>query len=228
MTDAKRVVILGGHGKIALMAAPKLKEAGYEVHSVIRNEDHSADIEGTGATPVLLDIESATQDALAEAFTGADAVVFSAGAGGGNPARTNAVDFEAAVRSMAAAGQAGVKRYVMVSYATASVDAERVDKDNSFFPYVKAKSEADAHLRESVLEYTILGPGLLTLEPSPGKVKLADAEGNIEGREPDEGEAVTSRELVADVITHVVAKNAAIRDTVNFYDGETVLDDAIR
>ena len=55
-------------------------------------------------------------DALADLLAGHDAVVFAAGAGGGNPARTYAVDRDAAIRVIDAAAQAGVKRFVMVSY----------------------------------------------------------------------------------------------------------------
>ena len=39
MTDTDRIVILGGHGKIALLAAPRLTAAGFTVDSVIRKED---------------------------------------------------------------------------------------------------------------------------------------------------------------------------------------------
>ena len=45
-----RVTIVGGHGKIALLLAPMLVEAGHEVTSVVRNPDHVADDEATGAT----------------------------------------------------------------------------------------------------------------------------------------------------------------------------------
>lgn len=228
MSDADRVVILGGHGKIALLAAPKLKDAGYSVDAVIRNPEQSSDIEATGANPVVLDIESADTDALAELFKGAKAVVFSAGAGGGNPARTQAVDFEAAKRSIDASAQAGVDRYVIVSYATAGIDLDRVDPDSSFYPYVEAKHGADEHLRASSLDYTVLGPGGLTLEPSNGNLTLADASGNVDGQAPDDDTKVTSRELVADVMTYVIAKNAAVRETVNFYDGNTPIADAIK
>ncbi|GAA1848349.1 SDR family oxidoreductase [Brevibacterium marinum] len=228
MSEADRVVILGGHGKIALMAAPKLKEAGYSVDSVIRNPDQTAEVEAAGATPVVLDIESADTDKLEELFTGAKAVVFSAGAGGGNPDRTRAVDFEAAKRSIDASAKAGVDRYVIVSYATAGVDLDRVDPDSSFYPYVQAKHGADEHLRASSLDYTILGPGGLTLEPSKGSVLLADENGDVDGVTPDGDTKVTSRELVADVMTYVIDKNAAVRQTVNFYDGSTPIADAIK
>src|SRR5690625_295158 len=112
MADQKKIVIVGGHGKIALLAAPKLIDAGYTVDSLIRNPDHHDDVAATGAKPVLLDIESAGTDNLAEAFADAEAVVFSAGAGGGNPARTQTVDHDAAIRTMEAAEKAGVRRYV--------------------------------------------------------------------------------------------------------------------
>ena len=228
MSDSARVVILGGHGKIALLAAPKLKAAGFAVDSVIRNPDQSSDVKTAGANPVVLDIETADTQALADLFAGAQAVVFSAGAGGGSPERTKAVDLEAAKRSIDAAEQAGVKRFVMVSYASASVDSERVDPESSFYPYVQAKSGADEHLRASSLDFTILGPGGLTLEPSSGKVLIADAAGDLDGQTPADDVRVTSRDLVADVITHVIAESAAVRETVNFYDGQTPIAEAIR
>lgn len=228
MSDADRVVILGGHGKIALLAAPKLKEAGFSVDSVIRNPAQSADVESAGANPIVLDIEKADTDALAEAFAGAKAVVFSAGAGGGDPERTRAVDLEAAKRSIDACAQAGVNRYVIVSYSSAGVDLDRVDPDNSFYPYVQAKHGADEYLRASSLDYTVLGPGGLTLEPSRGSVLLADGSGDVDGNTPDSDTRVTSRELVADVMTHVIAENAAVRETVNFYDGDTPIADAVK
>lgn len=227
MSDSARVVILGGHGKIALLAAPKLKAAGFAVDSVIRNPDQSSDVEAAGANPVVLDIETADTQALADLFAGAQAVVFSAGAGGGSPERTKAVDLEAAKRSIDAAEQAGVKRFVMVSYASVSVDSDRVDPESSFYPYVQAKSGADEHLRASSLDFTILGPGGLTLEPSSGKVLVADSAGDLDGQTPADDVRVTSRDLVADVITHVLAESAAVRETVNFYDGQTPIAEAI-
>ena len=131
MAEENRVVLIGGHGKVALLAAPKLVERGYAVDSMIRNAEHAAEVEAAGANPVVLDIESSDIDQLADVFKGASAVVFSAGAGGGNEQRTRSVDFEGAVRSMKAAQQAGVKRYVMVSYSRALVD---VDLDYARIP----------------------------------------------------------------------------------------------
>ena len=223
MTDEERIVIIGGHGKVALLAAPKLTAAGYAVDSIIRNPDHAGDVRAAGGNPVVLDIESADVDAMASAFRGAHAVVFSAGAGGGDPQRTHAVDYEAATRAMQAAQQAGARRFVMVSYAGASKDVHRLDPSDSFYPYAKAKHDADARLRGSPLEWTILGPALLTLEPASGRIQRVEDAGDDW---PDD-KRVTSRDNVAEVITHVIRTGAATRETVDFYDGDTPISDAI-
>ena len=112
-----RIVIVGGHGKVALLLAPILAARGDEVISLIRDPGQSADVARTGAAPLALSVETASTAELVSAFDGADAVVWSAGAGGkGGPGRTDAVDRVAAIRSMEAALQAGVPRYVMVSW----------------------------------------------------------------------------------------------------------------
>lgn len=227
MSEERRVVLIGGHGKVALLAAPKLVARGFAVDSLIRNPDHSAEISATGATPVVLDIENAGVEQLAEAFSGAHSIVFSAGAGGGNKERTRAVDFDAAVRSMEAAKQAGVSRFVMVSYSRALVDVDNLDPENSFYTYAKAKHDADAVLRETDLDYTILGPGALTLDPASKRITIADETGNIDGKAPEAENGKVSRENVAEVITHVVDTEAAQRSTVNFYDGSTAIAEAI-
>ena len=232
MTDtsnetAGRVIIIGGHGKIALLAAPRLTAEGFTVDSIIRNPDHAGDVEAAGAKPIVLSIEEASVVDLEQVFAGAAAVVFSAGAGGGNPARTNAVDFEAASRAIEAAERSGVQRFVMVSYSRADVDIESLDPDHSFFPYAKAKHDADARLRESSLDYTILGPGMLTLEPATERLQLVDEHGRIDGRDPEGDDRNTSRDNVAAVIAHVVQHGTAVRDTIRFYDGDTPIADAI-
>ncbi|SMY12860.1 SDR family oxidoreductase [Brevibacterium jeotgali] len=221
----KKAVIIGAHGKIALLAAPRLVDAGYDVDGLIRDSGQSDEITAAGARPVVLDIEDAGVDELAQAFDGADAVVFSAGAGGGNPARTEAVDHKAAVRAMDAAQKAGVSRFVMVSFSSALVAVDTVDPENPFFAYAKAKHDADEYLRSTKLDYTILGPGKLTLEPASEKIVVADKDGRVDGLDAEA--AVTSRDNVAVVIAHVLEKDAGMRQTVNFFDGDTPIAQAI-
>src|ERR1700736_6273572 len=128
-----RIAIVGGHGKVALHLARVVTDRGDQVTSIFRNPAHADDVAATGARPVVADIERLDTDALATLLAGHDAVVFSAGAGGGKPARTYAVDRDAAIRVIDAAAQAGVKRFVMVSYFGAGPD-HGVQPSDSFFP----------------------------------------------------------------------------------------------
>jgi uncharacterized protein YbjT (DUF2867 family) len=208
-----RVIVIGGHGKIALQLARILSERGDEVSSVFRNPEHSDDVAGTGAKPVVADIEQLDTNALANLFAGHDAVVFSAGAGGGNPARTYAVDRDAAIRAIDAAAQAGVRRFVMVSYFGAGPD-HGVPGDDPFFAYAQAKAAADAHLRASDLDWTVLGPGRLTLEPATGRIAIG------------EGKAV-SRADVALVVAAALADDSTIRRTIEFNNGDVPIADAL-
>ncbi|OFL67584.1 MULTISPECIES: SDR family oxidoreductase [unclassified Brevibacterium] len=209
-----RITIIGGHGKIALLAAPLLVKAGHEVTSVFRNPDHEADVAKTGAAPKVADVEQLDTAQLAQLFDGQDAVIWSAGAGGGNPARTKAVDQDAAIRTMDAAQHAGAKRYVMVSYFNSSRD-HGVDPEDGFWHYAEAKSIADEHLRGTDLDWTILGPSLLTLEPGSGTI-------TVDGKGSE-----VSRENVAQVIAAVVEDANTIGRTINFDDGDTPIAEAI-
>lgn len=204
-----KVTIIGGHGKVALLAASYLAARGATVTSVIRNPEHAPDVAATGATAQLLDVENATTTEMAEAFTGADAIVWSAGAGGGDPDRTYAVDRDAAIRSMNAAEIAGTKRYVMVSFLTADTE-HLVPLDDPFYPYMAAKIAADEHLRASELDYTILGPGALTLQEPSGLLDPA----------PDPAsDTSTSRANVALAIVAALDEPQSIGRTINFSDG---------
>ncbi|MCP2264572.1 NAD(P)H-binding protein [Promicromonospora thailandica] len=210
-----RVLIFGGHGKVALRLAPLLVERGDVVTSVIRNPDHQDEVAATGAVPLVADVEQLDTAGLADVVQGYDAVVWSAGAGGGNPARTYAVDRDAATRSMDAAGSAGVARYVMVSYLGARTD-HGVPEDNSFFAYAEAKAAADEHLRASGLDWTILQPGPLTLEEPTGLIEVADP-----------GEGRVSRADVAAVAAAVLADDRTVRRTIAFGNGATPIAEAV-
>lgn len=210
-----RVTIIGGHGKVALLLAPKLVEAGHEVTSVIRDPDQVDDVEATGATARVSSVEDADTDALTDLLSGEDAVVWSAGAGGGSPERTYAVDRDAAIRSMDAAEAAGVDRYLMVSFSGANPDA-LVPEGNSFRHYQDAKIAADEHLRASELDWTILAPGSLTTEQASGTVNP-----DASFRDGDS----TARELVAQVAVAVLDDPRAVRETLVFGDGDVPIDD---
>ena len=111
-----RVVIAGGHGKIALLLEHLLAERGNQAVGLIRNPAHVADVRKAGAEAVVCDLEAASADEVAVLLAGADAVVFAAGAGAGSGApRKDSVDRAASVLMADAAERAGVRRFVQVS-----------------------------------------------------------------------------------------------------------------
>ncbi|AQA04018.1 NAD-dependent dehydratase [Mycobacterium sp. MS1601] len=207
------ITIIGGHGKVALRLARILSADGQQVSSVFRNPDHADEVAATGAKPVVADIENLDTAALTALLQGQDAVVFSAGAGGGNPERTYAVDRDAAIRVMDAAGQADTKRFVMVSYFGAGPN-HGVPESNSFYHYAEAKAAADAYLRKTDLDWTILGPGTLTLDPGTGRIAINQA-----GSVP--------RDDVAAVAAATLADDSTIKRTIEFSSGDTPIAEAI-
>lgn len=210
-----RVLLIGGHGKIALLLEPLLVDRGDTVTAVIRNPDHDAEVGATGAAPLVADVQSFDVDQLTNLVSGNDAVVWAAGAGGGDPERTRAVDRDAAIRSIDAAVAAGVRRYVMVSYFGAGPD-HGVPEDDDFYAYAEAKAAADTHLRESGLDYTIVAPSSLTLDEPTGRIDVrAEESGSV------------ARADVAAVIAAVLADDRTIGRTISFNTGGQPIADAV-
>jgi uncharacterized protein YbjT (DUF2867 family) len=173
-----RVAIAGGHGKVALRLTGLLHDRGDEVRSLIRKPEDADDVRGAGAEPVVCDLESAENADLADAVGQVDAVVFAAGAGpGSGPERKWTVDYGGAVKLVAAAHLAGVRRYVMLS--SIGADPEREGED-TFSVYLRAKGKADADLMASGLDYTIARPTFMNDDPGGGRVLIAEHVGKSE------------------------------------------------
>jgi uncharacterized protein YbjT (DUF2867 family) len=164
------VVIAGGHGQIALRLARLLSARGDRVRSLIRNPDHASGVSDVGAEPVVANLEAL--DDVSSCVSGADAVVFAAGAGPGSGAeRKRTVDYGAAVKLIEAAQAAGVRRYLMVS----SIGADDPSAGSEQMrPYLQAKAAADAALAASGLDFTIVRPGRLTNGPGTGRVAVGE------------------------------------------------------
>ena len=172
-----RVVIAGAHGQVARRLGRLLSGRGDTAVGIVRNPDHRADLGSDGVEPVVLDLEQATVDQVAEVVSGADAVVFAAGAGpGSGTARKATVDRDAALLLADAAERAGVRSYLLVS----SMGVEQARQGNPpgmdpvFAAYLQAKLAAeDRILPRPALDTTIVRPGRLTDDPGTGRVTLA-------------------------------------------------------
>ncbi|MCP2031535.1 uncharacterized protein YbjT (DUF2867 family) [Okibacterium sp. HSC-33S16] len=211
-----RIVIIGGHGKISRILTSQLVDNGDDVVSVFRNPDHSSDIAGLGAEPVVCDIETASVDDLVPILSGADAVVFAAGAGPNSGAeRKHTVDYEGSVKSAAAAERAGVSRFVQVS--AMGIDGEVDTSDDVWAAYVAAKRNADIDLKKTSLAWTILRPGALTDDEPTGMVQL----------ESDTGRGSIPRADVAALIAAVLTFPETAGFTWEAISGETPIAAAV-
>jgi uncharacterized protein YbjT (DUF2867 family) len=214
-----RIVIAGGHGKIALILERLLSQRGDSAVGLIRNPDHAGDLEAAGAEPVVVDLENCSVDEVATHLQSADAVVFAAGAGpGSGAARKDTVDRAAAVLLADAAEAAGVRRYVMISSMGADAEAPDDVGDPVFVAYLRAKGAADDDIRaRKALDSTILRPGHLTNDPGTGLVTIAHETGH--GNIP--------REDVAAVLLAVLDTPSTAGQTFEVISGDTPIKDAV-
>ncbi|MFD9390882.1 SDR family oxidoreductase [Streptomyces sp. NPDC060000] len=212
-----RIVIAGGHGQIALRLERLLAARGDEVAGIIRKAEQGDDLRAAGAEPVVLDLESASVEEVAERLRGADAAVFAAGAGpNSGTARKDTVDRGAAVLFADAAVRAGVRRFVVVS----SMGADpRHQGDEVFDVYQRAKGEADAYVQglES-LDWTILRPGALTDDAGTGLVRL----------EARTGRGPVPRDDVAAVLAELLDSPATSGLTLELVSGSAPVPVAVK
>ena len=168
-----RVVIAGGHGRIALLLERLLAERGDQAVGLVRNPAHVGDVQKAGAEAVVCDLEAASAEDVVVLLAGADAVVFAAGAGPGSGApRKDSVDRGASVLMADAAEGAGVRRFVQIS-SMGTGQPPRPGTDEVWAAYITAKTAAEDDLRARDLDWTILRPGRLTDAPPTGRIRLA-------------------------------------------------------
>lgn len=214
MNMPKNVLMIGGHGRVALRTLPLLTTAGHDVEALIRKTEYEPDIVARGARPhiaEMLNFDDAEWDAL---LRDKDVVIWAAGNGGRDGVdQTYAIDRDAAIASIDAAARTPRQpRYLMVSFATSLVHP--VDEDDPFHHYVLAKRAADQHLQGTNLDYAIVGPGALTDDDEPTGVHRFDPTSGA----PERTE--TGRELVAQVLAHLVDADQLPDDRfVAFTDG---------
>ncbi|KAB8254524.1 NAD(P)-binding protein [Aspergillus pseudonomiae] len=243
-----QVLLLGGHGKIALHLTPLLLNRGWNVTSVIRNPDHENEIlargKGTkGKLNVLLssldDIKSDEDAKKIIDTVSPDYVVWSAGAGGkGGPERTFAIDERAAKHFISASfASPRVTKFLLVSW----LGSRRVRPSwmsdegweaiqNVFYnvlpAYAKAKLEADEYLTAfAARRKQSQSSPFQAICLRPGTLTDEPATGKVQFGKT-EGRGNVTREDVAIVADRLLARS----DTNGWYDlinGDEPIDDAV-
>lgn len=212
-----RVVIAGGHGKIALRLERLLTLRGDDAVGIIRDPEQAADLADQGAAAAVLDLEHADAATVADELDGADAVVFAAGAGlGSGAARKDTVDRAAAELLADAATIAGVRRYLLISSMGAASEPPP-DTNEVFAAYLRAKAASEQAIMRSGLDWTILRPGRLTDDPGAGTVRL-------ESSVPRGG---VSRDDVAAVLLALLDEPGTVGTTLELVEGDMPIREAV-
>lgn len=209
------VLVIGANGQIGRHLVSQLKEnPGHTVSAMVRKQEQLEALDKSGVEAVLADLEGTVEE-LAEAMKGIDAVIFTAGSGGNTGAdKTLLIDLDGAVKTMEAAEEAGISRYIMVSALYAE---DRTKWPDSIKPYYVAKHYADKWLESSSLNYTIIRPGGLKNEPGNGKVTL----------NPEAGESSIPREDVAAVIIAALDADNTYRKAFPLVSGTEPINEVI-
>ncbi|KAL8680483.1 MAG: hypothetical protein Q9186_003326 [Xanthomendoza sp. 1 TL-2023] len=197
---SKRVLLLGGHGKVSLLLTPHLVSRSWHVTSVVRDPAQSDDILSTVKdfpnklidvlVSSLEEVKSKTDAQQIINQSKPDFVVWSAGAGGrGGPSRTQAVDRDSCISFIqAAADTPSITKFLLISY-TGSRRAKApwwTEEDwrgtqevntgvlKSYYPAKLASDECLTAVasRRKDLQAIVLRPGLLTDVHGTGKVSM--------------------------------------------------------
>ncbi len=210
-----KVLVIGANGQVGKKVVKKLLDHNHEVLAMIRDEQQKGPLEAKGAKTVVADLEHDFSHAYKDHL---DAVIFTAGSGGDTGKdKTVAVDLQGARASINEAVKHHVPRYIMIS-ALGANNAKNMPADMQH--YFVAKSEADQHLVQSALNYTIFRPGLLTHEAGNGSVKAAES---LE----DYGDRKTSRDNLATAVVEALNKRNTHKKVIEIVDGNTPVRDAI-
>ncbi|MEQ5871883.1 SDR family oxidoreductase [Sagittula sp. NFXS13] len=162
----KTILIAGATGKTGRILTQNLLDQGHNVTALVRDgSDTSVLPEATTLrNGDLTDLQPGVCD-------GADVVVFAAGSGGSTgPEMTEKVDRQGAMRLVDLAKDVGAERFVMLS----SIGADQSNPSGDLAHYLKAKHDADEHLKASGLTYAILRPVALTGDGQRADVVLGD------------------------------------------------------
>ncbi|QYJ07997.1 SDR family oxidoreductase [Qipengyuania flava] len=160
------ILIAGATGNTGTRLTRELCERGHTPVALVRESSDTSALP-EGAQQRIGDLTDLADDVT----DGCHAVVFAAGSGGDTSAEmTDKVDRDGAKRLIDIAAKSGVDRFVMLS----SVGADNPEPEGKLAHYLKAKHEADEHLKQSGLDYAILRPVSLTDEGPTGSVRLGD------------------------------------------------------
>ncbi len=207
-----KILVVGASGRVGTDLVKQLLAEDHQVIGTTRQQEKLFD--NDNYSQLDLDI-TAEKDAIQKQMDkDIDAVYFVAGSGGKDVLE---VDLHGAIKTMQAAQDAGIKRYIMLS-AAFSLDTSKWNSPgiSDLKEYYICKHYADQWLvNNSSLDYTIVQPGALKERAGTGKITIDDNSGE------------NSIEDVATTLAAVLNASNTIKKAFNMHNGETAISDAI-
>ncbi len=211
-----KVLVIGANGQIGQKVVRLLHaNEQYTVRAMVRKEEQLEKLKNENIEAVYASLEGTVKE-LEAAMKGCDAVVFTAGSGGSTGSdKTLLIDLDGAAKSIEAAENVGVNRFIMVSALQAH---HRENWNENLKPYYVAKHYADKILEASSLDYTIIRPGGLTNDAGTGKVDVATnlTRGTI------------PREDVAKVVVTSLTEEGTYKKSFDLLAGDKKIEQALK
>jgi uncharacterized protein YbjT (DUF2867 family) len=209
MSERKNVLVAGANGTTGRIIIDLLKNSEvYQPIAMVRKQEQKDHFEKNNVSTIVADLE----EDLSHAVKNADKVIFAAGSKGQNIID---VDQEGAKRLINAAKDAGLEKFVMLSSMGADKPAESAELED----YLRAKQNADNHLKASGLNYSIVRPGHLTDDDGTGKIQLNEnlkIQGHI------------SRADVAKTLVESLEDDVRQNKTFEILSGEVPIEKAVQ
>ncbi|MFD1061990.1 SDR family oxidoreductase [Winogradskyella litorisediminis] len=204
----ENILVAGANGTTGKKIVHLLKESQYfNPIAMVRKKEQIGQFKEKNIDTVLADL---TKD-LTHTMINIDKVLFAAGSGGKNVVE---VDQEGAKRLIAVAKMSNVAKFVMLS----SMGADKPEEADDLKDYLKAKHNADEHLKNSGLNYAIIRPGTLNNSESTGKIELSKSL-NRKGE--------ISRADVAQTLVRFLHDDVQANCVFEILNGDTLIGDAI-
>ena len=203
------MAVLGAAGGVGGQVLHQLVRAGYGVRALARRQEQADALSALGAVPVLGDL-TGDWDAV---LTGADAVVWAAGAG--TSGQFQQIDGDALIRVADRLSAGGPRRLIVVS----SMGVDRPEQMPPFLNAVlRVKAVSDAHVQASGLAFTVVRPGGLTNDTGTGQVAV--------GLPAPRG--MIAREDVAAVVLACLENDHSIGKTFEVVSGTEAIGEAVK
>ena len=209
-----KILVVGASGRVGGDLVKQLLADDHQVIGTTRQKEKLFD--NDNYTQLDLDITASKESIEKQLDQDIEAVYFVAGSGGKNVLE---VDLHGAVKTMQAAQDKGIKRYIMLS-SVFSLETDKWDENPGIADlkeYYISKHYADHWLvNNSSLDYTIVQPGALKERTGTGKITINDT---------SSGE--NAIEDVATTLAAVLTADNTIGKVFNLQNGDIDINEAV-